>query len=323
MSGSGTKKRKPQPTSTTRRKTAKRTTAKRKPQKRKTAASTSWSGRPDGDRFEGRRLAAKRTEGRRRVRLVLGLAAVSTLAVVVIGFLNSSWFDVDEITVSGSDRSDPALIIEASGIDIGQALLEVDLEAAVADIELVPWVGTVELTRRWTGTIDITVVERGPSAVLDAGGRYALVDDHGRQLEIVSTRPDGFIPVVGIEGSGVAGEPVPEAALPVIALLDALPADVESQITTVELVESQLMLNLAIGGRANLGDGSDLGPKIQALETMVAKVDLQCLNTIDLRVPAAPTITRFSNPTETGVSGAETATDSEQNEESDSELSDC
>ncbi len=260
--------------------------------------------RSGGDRFAGRRHAEERRQGRRKLLLILGLTVVCTLAIGVIGFMNSSWFDVNDIVVAGNNQADPHLIVDASAIEIGQALLEVDLDAAVRNVELVPWVGTATVNRSWTGSIEIVVTERGPSAVLDAGARYALVDDHGRQLEIVDSRPEGFMPVIGIETSGVAGEAAPDIALPVIALLDAIPAEVEQQITAVVVEEEQLYLELAVDGRANFGDGSDLGPKLQALETMLAAVDLTCLSVIDLRVPGAPALTRRPSATESGESVA-------------------
>ncbi|MGI9595984.1 MAG: cell division protein FtsQ/DivIB [Acidimicrobiales bacterium] len=276
-----------------------------------------------GDRFQARRQAVERSEGLKRLRVVLGLTLVSTLAIGVIGFLNSSAFDVDRITVSGNDRSDPHLIVESSDIAIGQALLEVDLDRAVGQVELVPWVGTATVTRSWNGSVNISVTERGPSAVLSAGDRFALVDDHGRQLEIVDRRPDGYMPVRGIEGSGVAGEPAPTEALPVIALLQALPPEVEQQIGSVLLEDGELFLELSGGGRANFGDGSDLGPKLQSLETMLARVDLTCLNTIDVRVPAAPVLTRTGRSAAQSGSSGGLPTEGEPNEEPDSTGSDC
>lgn len=275
------------------------------------------------DRFRARRLAAQRSAGMKRLRIVLGLTLVSTVAIGVIGFINSSAFDVDEIVVVGNDRADPHLIVDASGITIGQALLEVDLDTAVDRIQLVPWVGTASVTRAWSGSIEIAITERGPSAALRAGDGYALVDDHGRQLELVDERPQGFMPVSGIEGSGVAGEPAPPEAMPVIALLDALPPEVERQIDAVAFENGELFLELAAGGRANFGDGSDLGPKLQSLETMLAGVDLTCLNTIDVRVPAAPVLTRTDQSTGPTDSVAGQTTEGEPNEEPDSAGSDC
>ncbi len=278
---------------------------------------------PSKDRFRARRLAAERSAGMKRLRVVLGLTLVSTAAVAVIGFINSSMFDVDEIIVVGNDRSDPHLIVEASGVTVGQALLEVDLDTAADEIQLVPWVGTASVRRSWSGSIEIEVTERGPSAAISAGDGYALVDDHGRQLELVEERPEGFMAVSGIEGSGVAGEPAPSEAMPVVALLDALPPDVESQFDEVTIENGELFLELAVGGRANFGDGSDLGAKLQSLETMLARVDLTCVNTIDVRVPAAPVLTRTDQSTGPNDSATGQTSEGEPNEEPDSTGSDC
>lgn len=316
-------------------------TSGRRRQNDKTNGGTRPGGnRSTSDRFQDRRLAAERSEGMKRLRIVLGLTLVSTTAIGVIGFLNSSMFDVDEIAVTGAERADPQLIVESSDIEIGQALLEVDLDRAVEQVQLVPWVGTADVTREWNGSISIAITERGPSMVLNAQGRYALVDDHGRQLEIVGSRPAGYMPVIGIEGSGVAGDSVPAEALPVIALLDALPPEVEDQVSQVVVEDNELFLELAIGGRANFGDGSDLGPKLQSFETMLARVDLRCVHMIDVRVPASPTLTRNDQaPSDGGLSqiesnpaagselaatqGSAITTEGEQIQEPDSELSDC
>ncbi len=159
--------------------------------------------------------------------------------------------------------------------------------------------------------------------MLRAAGGYALVDDHGRQLEIVDRRPDGYMPVTGIEGSGVAGEPAPPEAMPVIALLEALPPEVETQIESVAVDDGQMFLELAAGGRANFGDGTQLGQKLQSLETMLARVDLTCLATIDVRVPAAPVLTRTAELTPQGEQSVQAPTEGDPDEEPDSAGSDC
>lgn len=259
----------------------------------------------------------------RRLRLVLGLAAVASLAVGVIAFINSSMFDVDEIGVVGNERAATGAIVEASGIRVGQGLLEVDLDAATRSVELVPWVGTAALSRSWTGKIEIAVVERPPSAVIPAGGRFALVDDHGRQLEIVDSRPDGYLPIRGIEGSGVAGDPAPDQILPVVALAEALPDEMVARVTAIAVIGDDIHIELADGGRANLGDGRDLGAKLQAFETVLARVDLTCLDTIDVRVPAAPVVTRTAElPPLDGDLAGSTARNA-GTEEPDSATVDC
>lgn len=279
--------------------------------------------RPSADRFEAKRLDLERRAGLRRLRIVLGLTAVTSLAVGLIAFINSSWFDVDTISIVGTERADPEDILAASGIEIGQGLLDVDSSAAADNIELVPWIGVATVERPLNGEIVITVEERPPSAAIPAGSRFALVDEHGRQLEIVNRRPDGYLPIQGIEGSGVAGEPAPAELLPVIALLGALPDEIEVEVAAVAVEDQHLYLELVNGGRADFGDGSDLGAKLQSFETMLARVDLVCLDTIDVRVPAAPVVTRRGSDSDRPVTGGEGTTQSEPQEEPDSGLGDC
>ena len=244
------------------------------------------------DRFEARRLDHERREGLRRLRTVLGLAAVTSLAVGLIAFVNSSWFDVDEVAVVGNERADTQAVLDASGIAVGDGLLDVDLDGAARSVELVPWVGTATVERSWLGAITVSVVERGPAAAITAGDRFALVDEHGRQLEVVDRRPPEYLPIRGVEGSGVPGEPAPSEVLPIVAVLEALPEDLAARLASVAVVGGDIHLELADGGLANLGDGTDLGRKLQAFETVLARVDLTCLDTIDVRVPDAPAVTR-------------------------------
>ncbi len=283
----------------------------------------SGGGHSGRDRFEARRLAVERHQGLCRLRLVFGLAAVTSLAVGVVAFINSSWFDVDDITVVGNDRASADGIVEASGIQVGQGLLEVEADRAARAVELVPWVGTAEVSRSWTGSIEIAVVERPASAVIPAAGGFALVDDHGRQLEIVDRRPEGYLPIRGIEGSGVAGEPAPDTVLPVVALVEALPDDLTARIQAVVVRGGEIHLELRGGGRANLGEGRDLGPKLQAFETVLARVDLSCLDTIDVRVPAAPVVTRTADLEPLGADGGDVGGSEASSEEPDSVPVDC
>lgn len=271
--------------------------------------ATSRPPAPATDRFEARRRDHEWRQGLRRLRLVLGLAAVSSLAVGLIAFVNSSWFDVDEIAVAGNARAGTDEIVAASGIDLGDGLLEIDLDQSARAVELVPWVGTASVSRSWTGGVHIEVVERPPSVAIPAGEGFALVDDHGRQLEIVARRPEGYMPIHGVAGSGVAGQLAPAEILPVIAVIEALPAPVLERVAAVSVLGRDLHLDLVDGGRANLGDGAELGAKLQAFETILARVDMTCLDTVDLRVPSAPVVTRTADlpPIEPGRRGSAVA----------------
>jgi cell division protein FtsQ len=224
--------------------------------------------------------------------MVAGLAAVASLAVGAIAVVNSSWLDVERVEVVGAVRADPQQVITASAIEVGEPLVEVDLDLAVEGVLGVPWVAEAEIDRGWRGLVQIHIVERVGMAALPTGQRFAIVDRTGYQLEVVTERPEGFLPISGVEASGVPGQPLSDEGESVIALLDAMTPVLEEVGTEIVVVDGQVMLGLATGGRANFGDERQLEAKIVALETVLARVDLQCVDTIDLRVPEAPTVSR-------------------------------
>ncbi len=261
--------------------------------------------RASSDRFADRRQEIRRREGARRLRVVLALTVVSLMAVSAIGVLNSDLADVDTVAVVGNDRTPSADVVAATGIQAGQPLLDLDLSTAEAGVEALPWIRRSTVERRFNGEIVVTVSEREPvlalpvtvaeaagSAVARGPGRYVLIDRLGQQLDVVPERPDGYLPINGIEASGRPGESAPQETGPVLSLVQSLPAQLLADVEALTVIDGHIHLELTTGGRANLGDGSLLGEKIQALETVLARVDLQCVELIDLRVPSAPAVLR-------------------------------
>lgn len=257
------------------------------------------------DRFVGRRQEIRRQAGARRLRVVLALTVVSLLAVSTIGVLNSELADVDAVTVIGNDRTPIDDVVAATSILPGQPLLDLDLGAAESGVEALPWVRKVDINRRLDGEIIVRVTEREPILALpivapgadgvtrDAGpARFVLIDQLGQQLELVDEIPAGFVPVAGIEASGRPGESAPEESGLVLSLVQSLPPSLIDQVSAMTVSEGDLYLELTSGVRANIGDSSLLGEKIQALETVLARVDLECVSVIDLRVPSAAAVRR-------------------------------
>ncbi len=258
---------------------------------------------PLSDRFADRRQEIRRQQGARRLRVVVALTVVSLLAVSTIGVLNSELADVDAVTVVGNGRTPTEDVVAATSIVIGTPLLDLDLASSEIGVEALPWVRKAELERRLDGEIIVRVTEREPvlalpvvgpgAAALDSGtGRYVLIDRLGQQLEVVKERPTGFMPVTGVEASGRPGEPAPVETGLILSLAQSLPPSLTDQVASMTMTDGDLHLELSNGGRVNVGDSSLLGEKIQALETVLARVDLSCVSVIDLRVPSAAAVRR-------------------------------
>ncbi|MDH5519355.1 MAG: FtsQ-type POTRA domain-containing protein, partial [Acidimicrobiia bacterium] len=214
------------------------------------------------------------------------------------------------VTVVGNARTPVDDVVAATSILAGMPLLDLDLAGAESGVEELPWVRKADVERRLDGEIIVRVTERepvlalpvvGPGAGAGAGdgdvgsGRHVLIDQLGQQLELVNGPPDGFLPVVGVEASGRPGESAPEETGLILSLIQSLPPSLIDQVSAMTVSEGDLYLELASGGRANVGDSSLLGEKIQALETVLARVDLACVSMIDLRVPSAAAVRRVES----------------------------
>ncbi len=256
--------------------------------------------KPD-PRITARRIEVNRDAGRHRLRII-GLLTIASLIVVGgIALSNSPLLDVDEVAVDGLNRTAEADVLNVLTLQIGDPLAELDLEKAQVEVETLPWVRTADVDRGWLGTVRVTIEERVPQLAISSPSGFVLVDEGGRQLEIVTAQPAEFLPVAGVTASGEIGEPAPVEVQSVLLLVDALDAQTRAEVSQVLVDERHLFLELAAGGRINLGDDAGLVEKLTSARTILDQVDLRCLWEIDVRVPTAPAVTRLSAE---GIPGA-------------------
>ena len=247
-------------------------------------------------RVLARRAQVARQEDLRRLWTVGTLAVLATLAVVAIGVANSPLLDVEAVTVTGAERAEVDEVVAATGVEVNQPLVEVDPAEVRQAVEAVPWVDTavVDRTWGWRGGVTVAVTERTPLVVFPAsGGGQVLVDGTGRQLAEVASAPDGVLPVTGLALEAEPGAEVPPAAQMAVNLTQSLGPGLSGWVESVSVADGGLDLQLVDGAVAAFGDDRLLADKLVALETMLAWVDLTCLDVIRVEVPSSPTASRL------------------------------
>lgn len=245
-------------------------------------------------RFRERRIAVRKEAGRRRLKRLLLLIAVALVALTAVIVLKSPMLDVDEIVVDGAVNTDAATIAEVAGIERGAPLLLADLDGARAAIEGLPWVRSATVTRELPNGVRVEVVERTAVAMVAAAGTMVVVDETGT---VVSTSaPAGavfppYIAVISDLPAPAAGQRVDAGLITAIELAGRLRENPPSAVAAIRL-EPTVRLELTAGGQVEFGDLSQIDDKVEAFRTMWARVDRSCLDTIDLRVPTHPVLTR-------------------------------
>ena len=217
----------------------------------------------------------------RRVRLVVAALLVLALvggAVWMVFF--SSYVTVRETAVDGNDTVRLDRIEYTADVPTGTPLARVDLDAIRARVESIPAVRRAEVSRSWPHTVQVTVTERTPVAVIDQGAGLRAMDAEGvtfggyakrpRDLPLVRTPPD------------VEGEALEEGA----RVVDALPQQVARRVDVVQVSSvDEIELVLANGRRVLWGSAEDSDQKAEVLAVLMKRPG----NQIDVSVPGRPT----------------------------------
>jgi len=119
---------------------------------------------------------------------------------------------LDDLLVTGRQRTGQDTLIEALGVRRGQPILTYDLEALRLRLEALPWVASASVGRQLPGSLTIQLVEREPLAIWQNRGRLLLIDRMGEAIAIEDLRPFAHLPLV-------VGPDAPQHANQLVALL--------------------------------------------------------------------------------------------------------
>jgi cell division protein FtsQ len=244
----------------------------------------------------GEAVKARRTRSSpaRRLRpfwivLVAGCGA----AAVAVGFA-ASWpgFDPRTIIVSGNHGVSRDEIVYRAAISPRINMWLQDPRAIARRIETIPDVASVRVQRLPPATIELSVTERKPFAVVRWGGGNAVVD---RDLRVLSQpASDAGLPVMAVPLPGAS----PGAFLhqpPVLALRNDYDALVAAGVIAQELEFDRfggLVAALRGGTRVLLGDDADLDKKAALINPILAQIQRagRRVSALDLRAPGTPVV---------------------------------
>ena len=244
-------------------------------------------------RFRERLIEVRRSEGRRRLRVLIVLTGFLFLALLAFGLSRSPLLNVDHVRVTGAVRTTPAELMAASGIHKGMPMIDVDAGDAAARLHIVPWILRAHVERHWPGTVTIAVVERMPVAVAPAKAGFATVDATGRVVATTAA-PAPLLPILlGLPPAGPPATRLGGRAADLLAVTQAMPPEVRQRVAGVAAADGgQVDLRLAPSGVIRLGTPDQLAEKMLATQTVLTQVDLTRLAVLDVRVPDSPAITR-------------------------------
>jgi cell division protein FtsQ len=119
---------------------------------------------------------------------------------------------LDQVVVSGRERTQPDSILAALGIRQGGPILGFDPTRAKQRLEDLPWIKTATVERRLPGTVRIALTERAPLALWQLDGALSVIDRDGERIDRATPKDHADLPLV-------VGPGAPEHAAELLALL--------------------------------------------------------------------------------------------------------
>ena len=229
-------------------------------------------------RFRERELANRRRPWRRAFAVLVAVTVVAVL-VWVLGW--SSILGVSKVEVSGATGAEASAVAELVDVPIGTPLARVDTDAAAARVRERITVAEVSVRRAWPSTLAVDIVLRTPAIVVrNPQGQLEVVDAEGVSFGVVKAAPKGVPVVTAVGAKGATREALQSA----LALLNALPSDLSSQVSGIT-VSSANLVTFTLGKRTVVwGSGADSERKVAILTALLptkAKV-------IDVSAPETP-----------------------------------
>lgn len=244
-------------------------------------------------RIQARRVDVERERGRRRLRRVIVVLCAAAVVAGGVVVLYSPVLAAREIVIAGNVHTTRTEVLDITGLVRRPPLIEVDTSTEVRRLERLSWVKSARVTLQWPSTVSIAIVERLPVAVVAAsGGGFALVDATGRVLAEAPRRPTTLPLVTGVALAGRPGSVLAPTSIGALHAAAALPVSLLGRLMSVSPSPSDgVVLHLRPDLQVVVGGAAALGEKYVSLATVLERVNLSGVATIDLRVPSTPVLT--------------------------------
>ncbi|WP_309116604.1 FtsQ-type POTRA domain-containing protein [Saccharothrix sp.] len=227
-----------------------------------------------------RRRPSRRGGPSRRV--VLRRRAVAVLTVLTaVGLVVAIWFTpllgVRQVDVAGTVELTAEQVREAAAIEPGAPLVRLDVDAIAERVRGLSRVAGVRVGRALPGTVLLTIDERTPVAVVNAGDGAHLVDATGQDYATVAQPPPG-LPELKAEGKGR-----PAA----VSVLVALPEPLRREVLAVSATTgADVKLTLTAGREVRWGSPDDTPRKAAVVQVLMTRDG----SVFDVSSPELPTV---------------------------------
>jgi len=137
---------------------------------------------------------------RRWAPMVLATAGLITVAMLAVFRL--PWRLVTEVAVLNSQYVNGQTVLDSARVRIGSPLYELDMDSVALRVLGIRWVKGLEITRRFSGRVEISVEERQPVGMVVTSRGTALLDAEGYMQPLRGNIPPDLPLITGLTEVG-------------------------------------------------------------------------------------------------------------------------
>ena len=188
---------------------------------------------------------------------------------------------VREVAVAGQRAVSAEEVVAAAAVPMGAPLARQDVQAIAERTTRIPAVRAASVSRRWPGTLLVTVTERSGVLAVEKGDGFLLVDGEGVVYARQASLPKGAIRAeVDAADQGLLRE--------VGRVADALPADLAGEVKGLRAKGPDL-ITLRLKSRVEVVWGSAEDSPLKA-QIVLALLEQKPQKTLDVSSPNSPAL---------------------------------
>ena len=235
-------------------------------------------------RFRLRRIAVRRAEGRRRLRLVGWIGGPILAIGLVLAILASPLFGVRNVEVDGARYTSKITLTKADDLVRGRSIFSVDLGAVEELLKADPWVRDAQVRRRFPSSVYFDIAERKPIAwYLGSDNQARVIDVDGRVITVLNGQPTEYTQITGIGPDLPAGGRADDVHTAAAQVAASLPPEVAPLMLNMGVAGgTDLLMTLRTGTVVTFGQPTDLRAKMVSLVLVLRRTDPKSLTGIDL-----------------------------------------
>lgn len=219
-------------------------------------------------RLRQRRIGVRRAASRKRLWWAAGIIVALVVVIGALAVLGSSWFAVEQVSVSGAVYTDRAALDEVVDDLRGTPVLLVDTAEVEAEIEAIPWVDAARVSTQFPDGATIEIRERTPIvAMLGADGQSRVLDVDGRVLSVIDGQPVALVWIAGPDTLDLApGEFAPVGYGSAASLVTKLTPNIRSRVESILVTadgSDLVMVLTSPSGPIEVRFGSAIGDNAQ------------------------------------------------------------